>query len=120
MYSPLTLCPYPRQMYKLKYINVHIPYPSPYVRCITIIHTSTFKQSLVSFIILSLVFLFYQILHRNCLLLHSQKSKICVHKSRFTLLQNTSTTPFSIFMYLSKLTQKFCTSAFTEIQNLCA
>ena len=64
----------------------------------------------------------YQNLHRNFVLLHSQKSKICVHKSIFTVLQNTiiiiqntSTTPFSIFMYLSKLTQKFCTSAFTEI-----
>ena len=62
----------------------------------------------------------YQNLHRNFVLLHSQKSKICVHKSIFTVLQNTSTTLFSIFMYLSKLTQKFCTSAFTEIQNLCA
>ena len=69
----------------------------------------------------------YQNLHRNFVLLHSQKSKICMHKSIFTVLhttliriRNTSTTPFSIFMYLSKLTQKLCTSAFTEIQNLCS
>ena len=68
----------------------------------------------------------YQNIHIIFVLLHSQKSKICVHKSIFTLLhntiiriQNTSTTPFSIFMYLSKLTHNFCTSAFTEIQNLC-
>ena len=69
----------------------------------------------------------YQNLHIIFVLLHSQKSKTCVHKSMCTVLhntiiiiQNTSTTPFSIFMYLSKLTQKFCTSAFTEIQNLCS
>ena len=157
MYGALTLCPYPRQTYKLKCINVHIPYPSPYVWCITIICTSTFKQSLVyffPFLLSSCTFLYnynfpfphtqyislyvplmYNVkcpyIHQNLniifVLLHSQKSKTCVHKSICTVLhntiiiiQNTSTTPFSMFMHLSKLTQKFCTSAFTEIQNLCA
>ena len=69
----------------------------------------------------------HQNLHRHFVLLHSQKSKTCVHKSICTVLHNTisliqnkSTTLFSMCMYPSKLTQKFCTSAFTEIQNLCA
>ena len=60
----------------------------------------------------------YQNLHIIFILLHSQKSKTCVHKSIFTVLQNTiiiiqntSTTSFSIFMYLSKLTHNFCTPA---------
>ena len=59
MYGALTLCPYPRQMYNSKCTNVHNPYPSPYVQCITIIHTSTLKQSLVSFMFLSLVLLHF-------------------------------------------------------------
>ena len=156
MYGALTLCPYPRQMYNLKCINVHIPYPSLYVQCITIIHTSTFKRSLVYFFSISLVLLHFlvqlelslsthsvhitvctlnvqyipyihQNLHRNFVLLHSQNSKTFVHKPICTVLHNTisiiqnkSTTLFSMCMYLSKLTQKFCTSAFTEIQNFCA
>ena len=68
----------------------------------------------------------YQNLHIIFVLLHSKKSKTCMHKSLSTVLhntiiiiQNTSTTLFSMSMYLSKLTQKFCTSAFTEIQNFC-